>query len=78
MKIYFKLHIQGKKKAPAPPPRTISAISNGVPIATPRNVLQKLGEEEVNGKMSIVEDHSADGKFPNSSNLFLRQNCESM
>lgn len=42
----------GKKKAPAPPPRTVS--NHHGPIATPR-CLQKLNEEEIKDENGNIE-----------------------
>lgn len=62
--VWIKCIILGKKKAPAPPPRTTTAVpmkSNG-PVATPRNVLQKLAEEQAKDENSnaVAETKVAD------------------
>lgn len=49
------LFYSGKKKAPAPPPRTVSNVStHHGPIATPR-CLQKLNEEEMKDENGNIE-----------------------
>lgn len=66
LEIYFsKQFIVAKKKAPAPPPRTITAItSNKVPSAAPRSLLQDLSEEAAEAKIEQkIEPTTQKGMF---------------
>lgn len=52
------LYFPDKKKAPAPPPRTVSSNLSGHPIATPRNAMPKLSiVEDANDEMINDESH---------------------
>lgn len=58
LNIIFNLFFPDKKKAPAPPPRTVSANLSGHPIATPRNAMSKLSiVEDAQDEMIIDETH---------------------
>lgn len=59
-----------KKKAPAPPPRTVSTNSTGNPIATPINASSSISNGDI--KDNVVEDETH--KCNNFDIFFLRSN----